>query len=1459
MKFKFKNFAFIMALLFSFAFIACDKDNEEDPEKKDPCITHVDENGDKVCDKCNEPYDPNPVPPVVDPVIALNATTDKVTIKDEELEGYDFKSLFKISKDESNIEVLDEYLDLSALKAEAGTYNIVCTYEEKTATIAVEVVATKYNVIAYVEEVKVNVSSVETYNFLGLFVATKDGKAITITEDMITNNVMAEPGTYTYVVTVKGVSATVTVKVTNENDIKVIETFNNVEIYHDELETFDYTSLFALYVNGTEIEVTSNMLDLSNLEGAEVGNTYKVTLNYKKGNASVSHDVNIKILEARELKITGKNIVIYPNSEYIDLCTLFEITFGDQIIPVTSDMLNGVIDYTNVGINEITLNYKDEVVVSTVEVKKGVVIDYRYSDVITIVKGENQNLYDFSNDFRVIVNGIEMTILPSKYLDTANVDFSIPGTYEVKLTIPYNDEAFGLSGVNFTDYEKTITYVVVNNNYTIDIKEEVVEFAKGTTEYNVLKNIKVTINGKNQTLTDNPDYTSVIACYVEVLSDAIDFTRPGNQEVKIAVYVNGPDEEPVIVTYDVIMETDLVVESVSKIIFTGETLFTADLFKITEDGNEIEVSNEFINGKVNTFVPGIYEVSINYYGIEKVSKVVVLDRAIIGSYRTLLTTIDTSETNESDEEVVTKGKLLADLVIKEDGTIKALGKTTTIISAIDEKTFTLKIGSYDYTMYYEDGIIVLDPDNAIKLTYNDDKRPAIFFKTDKYQILERFIVNSNDEYILNNTHESYSIDAFRIQDSLTYEQNWYGFKVAITSKIGSDTVYSVEWGKVEFADDFVNDINQESYLSFQDEKYEFQVLTKGNAKVKKIDNSKIYANMTFNGTYQGESVILAIDKYGGCVFKTNDKVLCNIGSYDVSQMKNGGNDVANQSVLIYAFKEEIFSYKFVLNLEEKTFEVVEKDTAYGKYQYDNYMVFFDGYGTGIMQDDVSSYYQYRFTYVVNGKEISIKYFDTDHTFQYGESALFYMDDLGNTLTVGYFEDEKVIGKKFENQQILDGAIIRVNTQKIGADSDSNAKAELYKNIEIITKDGVITGDSLKSYVNTSFIRFNTPGFYEFTITVEINGEKIVNYYGLQILEAVYTDNELVGTYHGVISDTGVIIDKYGYAIIRYADQTFTGFARINEDNTFVINAYNSKHASVTVTGETINDKVLKVRCNGSASFVDYLTTGEVNIIGCEGYVLRTIKVGNDYTYIFGASDTSLGSIANVELLSGNSIFNVDSILRIYNEEKDVIVKVVSWENSKNGIIVTDAYRGEYVLDAETTIIIDGFGKAKIGNASGTYDLNGSVVTITINDSTSVYRLNNSEYTCEKVEIALDNTLLQGKFFGSSYNYYCGSYQYTADTILEFKANGQVVIRSTSSTHDDGDDRCEDDTYCPLFASKDGVNGTYNVKGNKVTIVVNGYVIVFKISNVLNVQEIVCISTTVDSESHGYFKTETVFQ
>lgn len=1454
MKTNLKIFAFILLFTFILSTTACDEPTPPDI----PCLSHVDANNDKVCDNCKEFFEP--VPEHRDPVIEVVALKDNINLNDEEIENFDFKTLFSISKDGQTITVTDEYISSNIDVTKSGTYTITCTYEEKIATIDVNYKKIKYNVVTYVEAITINVSLVEKYDFLSLFVATKDGKAITITEDMITNNVIAEAGTYTYVVSNHGVSATLTVNVTNDHEIEVVETYNNVEIYYDELLEYDYTELFSLYVNRVAVQVKKEMIDLSNLENAEVGNSYIITLNYEKGISKISYDIDVKVIAPKEVNITSKNLVIYPNSEYIELSTLFDIEIENQVIPVTNDMITGSIDYTKVGVYEIKLNYLDYEAISTVKVEKGVVIDYRYSDVISIRKGQNQETYDFANDFKVVVNGIEMSVIPDKYLDYSNVDFSTPGTYEAKITIPYNDKSFGLSGPKFTYFEKVITYAVVNNNYQITILDDLVEFDKNTTEYDVYKNLKVTINGKNQTLTEVPEYASVIACYVQTLSDQIDFSKPGIQEVKIAVYVNGPNEEPIIISYEVIMDTDLVVEAFDKVIYTGDTLYTKDLFSVLEDGVEVNYPLSSISGKVDSFNPGVYNIKISYMGIEAVSRVVVLDRMIIGKYRTLLTTLPTTETNESDEEVVIPGKYLADLVINENGTIEVLGKKAQIINAIDEKTLIVKVGGYEYTLYYDDGIVVLDPDNSIRLPYNDDKRPIIYFKIDMYTVMEKFTVNSSEKHALVATIQCYSIDAFKIQSTSDYSQKWYGLKVDLTSKIGSDTVYSVTWGDITFADDFINDINKESSLDINGNTYKFRVSTKGNAKIIKVDNSKMYAKMTFTGDFNGVNATLFVDQYGGYTFRTNEEVYCTVSSYEVSQMKIGGPDFINHIVVLYGFKEEVFSYKFILNLETKTFQYVEKDTMFGKYQYDNFMIFLDGYGSGILKDDLSSYYEYPFEYTALGKEVTLNYVNTDYTFKYGESAKLFMDDFGNTLTVGSFEGANIIGRKFENQNVIDGAIIRVNTQKIGADSDANAKSELYRNIEIVTKDGIITGDSVKSYVTTSFIRFNTPGFYEFNIKVNVRGVDVIGYYGLQILESIYTDNALIGTYNGLTTDASMIIDKYGYTIVNYAGNKYIGLIEINEDNSFIVNAYDKTHKAITLSGETISDGVVRVRSSGNVSFNDFLTTGSNDIIGTEGIVLRTVLVGTARTYILSSSPTNLGSIVNIEVLSGTSEVANGSILRIYNDTIEEIVKAVSWGDEKSGLVKSDLYRGTYLCEDKDAIVLDGFGKIKIGTSiTGTYELYNNVITVVTPNDTFVYRLNNETFSYEKIEMNLDNGLVQGKILNASYIYYCSNYPYNATTSFEFKENGVVIIRSTSASHDSGEDACIDDRYEPLFASSSGVNGRYSVKGNVLTIEVNEFIITFKIRNVLKADELICLTTNIDSQSHGYFKIGTIFK
>ena len=1453
---RIKLIAYILIFVFTVFSSAC---HEDPPIVNPPCTEHVDDNNDKLCDLCGDKIEKTELNTPPEPEVVVKSKVELIQIKDEEINNYNYKNLFIITEDGKNVQILDEYIDLSRLKSESGVYTITCNYKEKSSNVNIEVKKTNYNVLLYVEEITINVSLVETYDYLSLFVATKDGKSMKITEDMIQNNVLKEAGSYTYIVTNHGITAALKVNVTNDHEIEVVNTFNEVNIHYDELLEYDFTSLFSLYVNKTAVEVTDEMIDLSELQNVEIGKSYKVTLNYSLGISKISHEYYVNIVDNEEIVINTKNLVIYPNSEFIDLTTLFEVFVGGKKVSITKEMVTGEIDYTKTGTYLIVLNYDGTESIATVEVKKGVVIDYRYSDTITIVSGTNQTNYDFGNDFRIVVNGTEMNLIPLDYLDVSEVDFSTPGSYEAKITIPYNDKAYGLSGVKFTYHEKTINYVVVNNNFEITILEDLVLFPKGTSDYDVYDNVKVKVNGKNQTLTEIPEYASVIACYVQTISKPIDFTKTGLQKIEIAVYVNGPENDPVIISYNVMLQTELSLVAEDKVIYTGDTLYTRDLFTITQDGEVIKVTNEMITGKVNSFVPGVYNISINYEGLEEVARVVVLDRGIIGTYKTLLRHMSSTSTGFDDEEVVTEGSLLPDLEIFEDGTIKIFNRIVKIKDAINENILKFDYLSNEYTMYYEDGIVSLVPNNDIRLNYNIDKRPMIYFNSEKYQILERMIINSSDTYVLENNVTCYSIDAFKLQNNNDYQQKWFGLKVALTSKMSTDTIYEVTWGEIDFADDFVNDINKSSSLILNGETCLFKVITKGNAKAYTIDNSKVFASMTFNGIFEGKNAVLFVDQYGGYTLNVDGNALFRLGTYELGQMKNGGVNLYDNSVLLYSYNEEIFAYKFILDLEEKTFEICERDVFFGKYQYDKYTIFIDGYGTGIFKDSLKSYYQYQFTYSLEGKELNIEFFNTDYKFLYGDKATFYMEDFGNTLTCGYFEDPALIGQKFENQKVLDGAIVRVHIQKLGADTDTNAKNELYKNIEIITKDGVITGSDLKNYVTTSFIRFNTPGFYEFNIKVDVRGKEVTGYYGIQILENVYSDNILVGTYNGLTTSASLIIDKYGYSIVNYAGEKYEGLAIINEDNSFIINAYTKKRVPILLSGNLLEPGIMKVRCSGSVSFNDYLTMGTKNIIGCEGVVLRSVQIGTRITYILSTTTTNLGQIVTVDILSGSNELSEGVIIKINDENKEIIVKVIKWGDEKAGLVISDKYRGSYMNDKNDTLEIDGFGKAIFNGTVGKYDLNGNTVTVVCSESTTVYRLNNETYTFEVVDIALDNSLLQGKILGSSYNFLCNDYLYLANTTFEFQTNGVVVIRSTSSAHDEGEDMCTGDKYSPKFGSATGVKGTYIVNGNMLTIKVNGCNFEFKIKNVLKANELVCTSTSLSEDEHGYFKIGTIFK
>ena len=81
-----------------------------------------------------------------------------------------------------------------------------------------------------------------------------------------------------------------------------------------------------------------------------------------------------------------------------------------------------------------------------------------------------------------------------------------------------------------------------------------------------------------------------------------------------------------------------------------------------------------------------------------------------------------------------------------------------------------------------------------------------------------------------------------------------------------------------------------------------------------------------------------------------------------------------------------------------------------------------------------------------------------------------------------------------------------------------------------------------------------------------------------------------------------------------------------------------------------------------------------------------------------------------------------------------------------------------------------------------------------------------------------------------------------------------MVKSSSSEHDE---ECGD-KYNPEFATNEGIEGTFTVVGNKITVTVNGKTISFTFTDAVGLGTITCSQTEVSASSHGYFATGTVF-
>ena len=1049
-------------------------------------------------------------PPVPAGEVTVAAAVTAVTLEDFAIDDYDYTQLFTVTVGETAVEVLPAYVNRASVRAKAGEYTVTCTYREKSAQAKVKVVHNEYAVLLSKNEITLHTSRYNTYNYLALFSASKNGTPVPVTPDMAQSDVRGEAGDYAYTVRYGNASKTLTVHITNEHDIEIAPAYRLKEIEQSEAAQFDATALFSLYVDGSAVRVTADMIDASALRTATAGNEVNVTMQYALALSQQSGTARVKVVADRTVTVSAKNVTVYPNSGNFDLTTLFEIKKGEEVLPVPVQDIEGSIDYGKEGAQQIVLNYGGNTYIATVTVSFGVRIELPHGDRIHITAGRNQATYPFASDFAVWINGIRFTELAG-CIDTRTVVFPAAGTYTATLTVPYNTQPVlgATAQPQFEYFIGTVDYIVEDVSFSIEVKQETVVITQSQTEYDPLDNLTVTVNGVRCGLTHNRDWATSITCYASFAP--IDFTRTGARTVEIAVYVRGTESDPERVSFTLNVQSQVEITATDRAVFAGGTAYAPDLFRITENGQAVETTHAMIEGKADTFTPGVYTLTATYKNVSAQATVTVYPAAMKGTYKTKLTTIPDKGSNydeeEGEDDAPAPVRVLGDLVIADDGSITVDGKAAANVTGIDENTLGLTLfGSFAYTLYYENGIAVLSPVNSHKISFNNSSRPMVYFAESVWNVGAYVTVNYTTQHVLYDVMPAYSIDTFCLTAKAGGKEYWYGLKTQLVRRTASDTEYAVTWGEAKYSEGFRPVAGVSAAVAFGGETYNFTMTSVSVGKVNRETTVKKYPNRTFRGTVDGKAAVLATDSAERYTLTVDGKTVVNGWGNEsdiANDMVRGGCDYVTDEVRLNSFRggaKGVFSYAFTLDPQNNTFTYKERDGYFGKYACGDMYVFLDGYGYGCMAFDATSFARTEFSYDVRGNELHVAFGNVLSDFVYGNGAVFFISPLRNVLTV----KESVPALRDKTFTMLpelvsDGAIVTFSEYVFTA--GSQATTQIRNAVTVIDKNGEWTDEQKRSNISLTTIKGTVAGFYKVTVSVQVNGATATQVFAVQIVSA----------------------------------------------------------------------------------------------------------------------------------------------------------------------------------------------------------------------------------------------------------------------------------------------------------------------------------------------------------------------
>ena len=449
-------------------------------------------------------------------------------------------------------------------------------------------------------------------------------------------------------------------------------------------------------------------------------------------------------------------------------------------------------------------------------------------------------------------------------------------------------------------------------------------------------------------------------------------------------------------------------------------------------------------------------------------------------------------------------------------------------------------------------------------------------------------------------------------------------------------------------------------------------------------------------------------------------------------------------------------------------------------------------------------------------EVSDKTPDVFHRYVVSSYNLFYGDtaeDVSKTstsykvssdngkyyFTVGNYEYSKVTLNEVES--VFKGTKVPGTYQGYKGNYSTTVKVELYE-------DGTAKMDGTKYKAATEYkenvyslaqdTSYSPKTSYVYVDTVEEEKDGEMQYKSTRLL--VDVDGEALSGK----SDTYVVANNLGAYNVD-ASFTYAIFTKVGYSTKVTKQYYHVSFAD-GVIDVYYDDENKEIYWDVTTEYLsgDGSAVGDIVAIKKDDKVLATFKIkvldrrNNGYqheveevsadsvvgSYTNGDSTLVLNGFGKVTLDGASGSYTIDSenankiLVKIGEDEKAFILDLENHTFS-SAALPTDGYEGTY-SGANGDLVLDGYGNATLNGVTGTYVLDNSLITVTVNNASYSYELNKEESS-----YAALSTLAGLKFKGSYTNRLEDDYDVDLTFNMSSQPSGTLVLGSAFKFQFDG--------------------------------------------------------------------------